>query len=70
MYLGDVVTNDVSGKPPDTSIVVCVPKTAVTSYRGAKENVYNTFTPYRNPVTTGYTVLRDTDTDMFFASNG
>jgi hypothetical protein len=65
--LGDVVSNDVSGKPPDTSIVVCVPRTAVTSYRGNKENVYSTFTPVnRNPVTTGYTETnRDTDSSRY-----
>jgi hypothetical protein len=63
--LGDVITNDVNGLPPDTSIVVCVPRTAVKTYTGEKENVYNTDTPTsRITETTGYTVSKsDTDSD-------
>jgi len=43
--LGDVVSNDPEGKPPDTSVIVCVPENSVLPFRGQIENTYNTGNP-------------------------
>jgi hypothetical protein len=40
--LGDVVSNDPYGKPPNTSIVVCIPKVYAKRYGSSINNTYST----------------------------
>ena len=43
--LGDVVSNDPYCKPPNKSIVVCIPKIYAKNYRGRVRNTYSTRGP-------------------------
>ncbi len=60
--LGDVVSNDPYGKPPNTSIVVCVPKELTSTYYGRLSNTYSTV-GRSMPSADFREVIYDTDTE-------
>lgn len=69
--LGDVVSNDPEGKPPDTSVVVCVPENSVLNFgRGQIENTYKTRAPSNSGGNISGFTETDYDTDNIITPTG